>query len=73
MMAMISLLNSTAAVTTAATSEYMGRWGVFDLMAEYGLTRDEALRVSDHLPVWAEFSVYEATGPVASRPAVQTR
>ena len=44
----------------AATSEYAGRWGVFNLMAECGLTKDEALRVSDHLPVWAEFNVYEA-------------
>jgi len=43
-----------------ATSEYTGQWGVFDLMAEFGLTMEQALKVSDHLPVWAEFSVYEA-------------
>jgi len=41
------------------TIEYVGRAGVFDLMQQYGLTQDEALEVSDHLPVWAEFSVYE--------------
>jgi len=58
-----------------ATREYVGRWGVFDLTAEFGLTRDEALEVSDHLPVWAEFSAYEAgvAGPVATRPATAPR
>ena len=43
-----------------ATGEYTGRWGVFDLMSEFGLNMEQALKVSDHLPVWAEFSVYEA-------------
>jgi hypothetical protein len=35
-------------------------------MAEFGMSVDEALKVSDHLPVWAEFSVRESTvvGPV---------
>ena len=51
--------------------EFTGTCGVFDLMAEFGLSVDEALKVSDHLPVWAEFSVRESTvvGPVARRPA----
>lgn len=59
----------------AATSEYTGRWGVLDLEAEYGLTRDQALEVSDHLPVWAEFSPVETSpaGPVATLPVVQPR
>ncbi|NQU24306.1 MAG: hypothetical protein HQ567_23740 [Candidatus Nealsonbacteria bacterium] len=50
--------------------EHTGTCGVFDLMAEFGLSVDEALEVSDHLPVWAEFSVRESTvvGPVARRP-----
>jgi endonuclease/exonuclease/phosphatase family metal-dependent hydrolase len=43
-----------------ATTEYTGRWGVLDLMAEYDLTEADALRVSDHLPVWAEFGTHEA-------------
>ena len=32
---------------------------------------DEAVKVSDHLPVWAEFHAREwtAAGPVASRPS----
>jgi endonuclease/exonuclease/phosphatase family metal-dependent hydrolase len=44
-----------------ATVEYHGRSGVFDLPGEFGLSQDEALRVSDHLPVWAVFSAYEGT------------
>ena len=52
-----------------ATREFMGRGGVFDYMREYNMTQDEALEVSDHLPVWAEFSIYEggAPGRVAAR------
>lgn len=50
----------------AATREFTGRWGVLDLEAEFGLTRQQALDVSDHLPVWAEFSSREAGGPIAS-------
>ncbi len=42
-----------------ATSEYAGHSGVFDFMREYNLTLEQALQVSDHLPVWAEFSVLE--------------
>jgi len=53
-----------------ATSEFTGRGGVFDFMRKYNLTRDEALEISDHLPVWAEFSIYEGGQPgrVATRP-----
>ena len=36
-----------------------GRFGVLDLMAEFALTKDEALVVSDHMPVWAVFSAVE--------------
>jgi len=57
-----------------ATREYTGRWGVLNLMQEYGLSEEEALDVSDHLPVWAEFRLREApnVGPVAARPAATT-
>lgn len=41
------------------TDEYTGQSGVFDFYNEFNLTMEEALRVSDHLPVWAEFSLYE--------------
>ena len=46
-----------------ATPEYTGRWGVYDLERNLGLSRDQALQVSDHLPVWAEFRVWEARQP----------
>jgi endonuclease/exonuclease/phosphatase family metal-dependent hydrolase len=53
-----------------ATTEYTGRGGVFDFMRQYNLSLDQAQRVSDHMPVWAEFSVYEGgrPGPVAALP-----
>jgi endonuclease/exonuclease/phosphatase family metal-dependent hydrolase len=53
-----------------ASTEFLGRGGVLDVMREFNLTLDEALKVSDHLPIWAEFSVYEGGRPgnVAARP-----
>ncbi len=44
---------------TRSTVEYAGYAGVFDFRAEFGLTLEEALEVSDHLPVWAEFRRWE--------------
>lgn len=46
-----------------ATSEFTGRSGVFDFLRRYNLTLEEALEVSDHLPVWAEFYVHEGGQP----------
>jgi endonuclease/exonuclease/phosphatase family metal-dependent hydrolase len=46
-----------------ATREFVGRGGVFDFMREYNLSLEEALEVSDHLPVWAEFNIYEGGTP----------
>jgi deoxyribonuclease-1-like protein len=43
-----------------ATGEYSGRWGVFNLTTQYGLTTEQALLVSDHFPVWAEFGIWES-------------
>jgi endonuclease/exonuclease/phosphatase family metal-dependent hydrolase len=53
-----------------ATTEFLGQGGVLDVMREFNLTLDDALKVSDHLPIWAEFSVYEGgrPGAVAARP-----
>jgi len=53
-----------------STVEFLGRGGVFDVQREYNLTLDDALKVSDHLPIWAEFSVHEGgrAGAVAARP-----
>jgi deoxyribonuclease-1-like protein len=41
------------------TTEYTGRFGVIDYVRDFGLTPEQAALVSDHRPVWAEFSVYE--------------
>ena len=59
-----------------ATSEFTGRSGVMDLMAEFDVTMREAIEISDHLPVWAEFDVYEGgrAGHMAGvQPAESTR
>jgi deoxyribonuclease-1-like protein len=53
------------------TVEFTGRAGVLNLQEEYGLSLEEALDVSDHLPVWAAFHATEnAQGePIATRPS----
>ena len=53
-----------------ATTEYVGRSGVLDLMSTFQVSEAEALEVSDHCPAWAEFSVFESGGsqPVARVP-----
>ena len=45
-----------------ATTEFTGRAGVLDLMRELELTWREVSEVSEHLPVWAEFSPHEGGG-----------
>ncbi len=52
----------------AATTEFTGLSGVVDLMREFNLTLDQAREVSDHLPIWAEFTTIE--GGVDGRIAV---
>jgi len=59
-----------------STAEFTGRWGVYDVARLHHLTRDQALQVSDHQPIWAEFSAYESVAPgrVAVRaPAVRAQ
>ena len=53
-----------------ATVEFTGRAGVIDLVREFNVSPREATEVSDHAPVWAEFSVFEGgrAGVVATRP-----
>lgn len=57
------------------TNEFTGRAGIFDFMRQYNLSMEEALEVSDHLPVWAEFSAHEGGQPgrIASRPKPEPR
>ena len=46
-----------------ATAEFTGRWGVVNMCKAFNLSVEEALKVSDHLPVWAEFRSREAAPP----------
>ena len=41
------------------TNEYTGRSGVLDLNDMFGIKTEETLRISDHLPIWAEFTTVE--------------
>ncbi len=53
-----------------ATDEFTGQAGVFDFMKRFNLSLEEALQISRHLPVWAEFAFVERgpQGRTASRP-----
>lgn len=42
-----------------ATSEFTGDSGVFDFLKLFNFTLEQAMFVSDHMPVWAEFEVFE--------------
>ena len=46
-----------------ATVEYTGQSGVLDLVRELNLSPQDAVGISEHLPVWAEFSSYENGQP----------
>jgi endonuclease/exonuclease/phosphatase family metal-dependent hydrolase len=50
-------------IHTPSTTEFTGRWGVFNFAQEYHLTLEQAIQVSDHFPVWAEFNAYESMTP----------
>lgn len=41
------------------TDEFTGRGGVYNFLRAYNLSMNQALQVSEYLPVWAEFSIYE--------------
>jgi deoxyribonuclease-1-like protein len=41
--------------------EFTGNCGVVDLQAFLGMTQDEVRQLSDHLPVWCEFNIYESS------------
>ncbi|MFK8115610.1 MAG: endonuclease/exonuclease/phosphatase family protein [Rubripirellula sp.] len=52
------------------TREFTGRFGVLDLQQAFGLSEEQAIQVSDHQPLWAEFNAYEMPrfDPVATAP-----
>ena len=41
------------------TNEFTGNSGVLDVCELFGIKVDGALRISDHLPIWAEFTIGE--------------
>ncbi|HMO14274.1 MAG TPA: endonuclease/exonuclease/phosphatase family protein [Pirellulaceae bacterium] len=45
------------------TTEFVGG-GVFDMIHSYNLTMEQALQVSDHVPVWGLFTINERTNVV---------
>ena len=47
------------------TDEFTGHGGVFNFLRAYNLSLNQALQVSDFLPVWAEFSIYEKGARIA--------
>jgi deoxyribonuclease-1-like protein len=46
-------------IPTRSTDEFTGRAGVIDFLRQLNLSYDQAMQVSSHLPVWAEFSAFE--------------
>lgn len=53
----------TICFSARATTEFTGRAGAFDFLRQYNLSIERTLEISDHLPVWAEFSVIEGAEP----------
>lgn len=49
-------------VDSQTTREFTGRAGTIDLENMFGVDRDQAERISDHLPIWAEFRISEHQG-----------
>lgn len=54
-----SKLYDNIVVDQYSSQEFTGRSAVWDLRQYFNLTIDDALRLSDHFPVWAEFSAFE--------------
>jgi hypothetical protein len=46
-----------------ATVEFNGKVGAYDFLRQYNLSLEQALEVSEHLPIWAEFSTLEGSEP----------
>ena len=53
------------------TNEFTGRSEVLDVCEMFGIKVEEALRISDHLPIWAEFTIVEQV-PGASAQIVES-
>jgi len=62
-------LLDTIFFSARATDEFTGRAGVFDFLRKYNMSIERALEISNHLPVWAEFSIVEGAEPGRIAPA----
>lgn len=62
-------------IHTPSTTEYLGRSGVYNYAQPLNMSVAQAEMVSDHFPVWAEFSAYERdyNGRIASRATTAVR
>jgi deoxyribonuclease-1-like protein len=57
-----------------ATKEFTGKAGVLDLETEFNISREQALQISDHLPIWAAFKMTESpSGILATKPETTER
>ncbi len=46
-----------------ATAEYVERFGILDFATLFALTPEEAAAISKHMPLWADFSIFEGGQP----------
>ena len=53
-------------IDQTATGEFSGRWGIYDLTEALQIDIEDALSISDHQPVWAEFQMIEALPSMAA-------
>ena len=56
-------LTDNIAMPVMGSTEYMGRAGAVDFLRQFNLGIEQALSVSEHLPIWAEFSIVEGGRP----------
>jgi len=49
----------------AMTTEFTGQTDVIDFRRDLGLNESQSKLISDHLPLWAEFSIYESERPAS--------
>lgn len=54
-----NVANDNMMISRNDTAEFTGAWGVVDYASEFKLSERQALDISDHRPIWAEFSIYE--------------
>ena len=54
------------------TTEFTGQSGIVNLQQEFQLSQEQALKVSDHYPIWAEFTVTEGGTVLATKTELPT-